>query len=84
MIEQQMVITIVKAALSNKPAEAPPELNLSEYLAFAKKQQIESLLIDGLLRLKYPCTNEMRTIAIRSAIITARQEYVINQIYEIF
>lgn len=84
MIDTQIVLSMIKAALEGTPADIDTVLPVEEYLSFAKAQQIEALLIAGLRKSGFSYGKEVRNIALRAAMIAAKQENVTKEICGIF
>lgn len=84
MIDTQILLSILKAVLEGMPADIDEALPVEEYLAFANMQQIEALLIAGLHRSGFSYGKEVRNIALRTAMVAAKQETVAEELYNLF
>ncbi len=73
MIDHQVVIQLVKAALEGVPAEIPADFPINEYLLFARQQQMEALIITGLLKSGVQLPREVKNILLQSAMLSSQQ-----------
>ena len=73
MVDYQVVIGLVKAALDGTPTNIPAEFPLLEYLLFARHQQIEAIMITGLLKSGVKLLREVKNILLQSAVVSSRQ-----------
>lgn len=84
MIDHQLVLALIKAALDGIPAVIPAGFQLDEYLAFAKAQQIEALLIIGLRKSGFSFSKEIRNRLLAAAMISAKQMTMAKQLCAVF
>lgn len=84
MIDHQLVLALIKAALDGIPAVIPAGFQLDEYLAFAKVQQIEALLIIGLRKSGFSFSKEIRNRLLAAAMISAKQMTMAKQLCAVF
>ena len=84
MIDHQLVLALIKAALDGIPAVIPAGFQLDEYLAFAKAQQIEALLIIGLRKSGVSVSKEIRNRLLAAAMISAKQMTIAKQLCAVF
>ncbi len=84
MIDHQLVLALIKAALDGIPAVIPAGFGLDEYLAFAKAQQIEALLIIGLRKSGVSVSKEIRNRLLAAAMINAKQMTMAKQLCAVF
>ncbi len=84
MIDTQVLLSVLKAALEDMPADIDAALPLDEYLSFANMQQIEALFISGLHRSGFSYGKEVRNIALRTAMVAAKQETVAEELCDLF
>ncbi len=73
MIDHQVVIRLIQTALDGIPAEIPVDFPLSEYLLFARQQQIEALIITGLLKADVQVPRNVRNFLLQSVMVSSQQ-----------
>ena len=84
MVNQQTVLSLIRAALDGIPAEFPADFALDELLAFAKSQQIESLLIAGLRQSGIAINKPTRNKLLAAAMTSTKQLTLANQLFDAF
>ena len=84
MITQQTVLSLVKASLNNTPAIIPSGFTLNEYLTFARKQQIEALVITGSLKSGIMVSRKEKNILPQSVLLSNQQIAVAERLYALF
>ena len=84
MIDHQLVLALIKAALDGIPAVIPAGFQLDEYLAFAKVQQIEAVLIIGLHKSGVTISKDVRNVLLQAAMMSSRQINAAQALYAVF
>lgn len=84
MIDYETVTALIKSAIDGIPAVIPADFQLDEYLAFAKAQQIEVILIIGLHKSGFPVSRDVRNILLQSAMMSNKQINAAEELYAIF
>ena len=84
MIDPQIVLSILKAALEGAPADIDAAFPVEEYLSFAKVQQVEALFIAGIHRSGFSYGKAVRNIALRAALVAAKQENATKELCDLF
>lgn len=84
MIDTQTVLSLLKASLCGTPTAVDPDISVEEYLAFARVQQIEALLITGMHKLGVPITKNIRNILLRATLLSNRQVNTAKSLYVLF
>ncbi len=73
MIDTQTVLYLLKASLCNGTFAVDAALPVEEYLAFARTQQIEALIITGMHKSGVSISKEVRNILLRATLLSNRQ-----------
>ena len=84
MIDTQTVLSLLKASLCGTPTAIDPDISVEEYLAFARVQQIEALLITGMHKSGVPITKEVRNVLLRATLLSNRQVDAAKSLYALF
>lgn len=84
MIDTQTVLSLLRASLCGTPTAIGPNISVEEYLAFARVQQIEALLITGMHKSGVPITKEVRNILLRATLLSNRQVDTAKSLYALF
>lgn len=83
MINPDVLNRILLAALDDVITTID-EIDLDSYLRFAKAQQVEALLIHGLIKLKYPIPRNVKKILLQNIMVSTNQIHVVDEIYNLF
>ncbi len=73
MIDTQTVLSLLKASLCNGTFAVDAALPAEAYLAFARTQQIEALIITGMHKSGVSISKEVRNILLRATLLSNRQ-----------
>ncbi len=73
MIDTQTVLSLLKASLCNGTFAVDAALPVEAYLAFARTQQIEALIITGMHKSGVSISKEVRNILLRATLLSNRQ-----------
>ena len=73
MVDSKLVLSLIRSALDGIPAEVPADFPLNEYLLFARQQQIEALIITGLVKSGAQVPREVRNLLLQSAMLSSQQ-----------
>ncbi len=84
MVNQQTVLSLIRAALDGIPAELPVDFQPDELLNFAKSQQIEALLIAGLRQSNIAIDKPTRNKLLAAAMTSTKQLTLANQLFDSF
>lgn len=84
MADTQIVLSLIRAVLDGVPAVVQEDFPAEEYLAFAREQQIETILIEGLHQSGYPITGDLRDVYIKATWMSSRQMAAAEGIYAAF
>ena len=83
MINPTVLNQIFLAALDDVITKVD-DIDLDSYLQFAKAQQVEALLIQGLIKMKYPVPQNVMHNLWQHIIISTNQMYVASELYNLF
>ena len=84
MVNEQTVLSMIRSAFVLTPPITSLSFSVTDYLSFAKSQQLEVLLITGMRKLGIPYTPEMRQIVLRLAMVSNLQTNVAEKLYALF
>ncbi len=73
MVDAQIVLSLIRAALDDVPVAVQEDFSTEEYLSFARTQQIEAILIAGLHKSGISISDEMRKVYIQAVWMSDRQ-----------
>ena len=84
MIDHNIVLSIIKAALNETSADLGADFLIDEYIQFAHMQQIEALLITGLLKSRVALSADVRKLLYGASMVSSRQLNVLKHLYDVF
>ena len=84
MIDHKIVLSLIKAALDGTPADLGEDFPIDEYIQFASMQQIEALLVTGMLKSGVTLSADVRKMLYGAVMISSHQLSALERLCNVF